>query len=254
MRYTGAASTLPREVVPMDKGVLLRFDVALDATKAADPDNYSLTSWHYMRTYQYGSPQLKADGTPGSDRLAPSSAYLSKDGRSVFVGCAGHEAGDADARRLVARDRRRRGFQDSAYFTPYELPTFDPEAEGFGDLTVDLVAAGPSRPPRPAPVSVEEGRRVYELYGCIACHAREAVGRSRSLARTSRACTAPTARFRTGSSGSPPTRPTCGNRSCEPAAKVVTGFNRTGMGMPSFAGVLTEQQIESVILYIKSLK
>ena len=40
----------------------------------------------------------------------------------------------------------------------------------------------------------------------------------------------------------------------EPTAKVVTGFGRTGMGMPSFAGVLTEQQIESVILYIKSLK
>jgi mono/diheme cytochrome c family protein len=40
----------------------------------------------------------------------------------------------------------------------------------------------------------------------------------------------------------------------EPTAKVVSGFNRTGMGMPSFAGVLTEEQIQSVILYIKSLK
>ena len=30
VRYTGAASTVPREVVPMDKGVLLRFDAALD--------------------------------------------------------------------------------------------------------------------------------------------------------------------------------------------------------------------------------
>ena len=39
----------------------------------------------------------------------------------------------------------------------------------------------------------------------------------------------------------------------EPTAKVVSGFNRTGMGMPSFAGVLTEEQIQSVILYIKSL-
>ena len=33
VRYTGAASTLPREVVPMDKGVLLRFDVPLDPRK-----------------------------------------------------------------------------------------------------------------------------------------------------------------------------------------------------------------------------
>ena len=41
----------------------------------------------------------------GSRRAAPISR---KDGRSVFVGVPGHEAGDADARRLVARDRRRR--------------------------------------------------------------------------------------------------------------------------------------------------
>ena len=40
----------------------------------------------------------------------------------------------------------------------------------------------------------------------------------------------------------------------EPTAKVVSGLTGTGMGMPSFSGVLTEQQLESVILYIKSLK
>src|SRR5204863_9595532 len=30
VRYTGAPSTLPREIVPMDEGVLIRFDVALE--------------------------------------------------------------------------------------------------------------------------------------------------------------------------------------------------------------------------------
>ena len=95
----------PREVVPMDKGVLLRFDVGARCAKAADPDSYSVTSWHYQRTYQYGSPQLKADGTPGIDRLAPSSAYLSKDGRSVFIGVPGHEAGRC---RCASAGRSRR--------------------------------------------------------------------------------------------------------------------------------------------------
>src|SRR6185436_7112687 len=33
LRYTGATVTLPREVVPMDKGILLRFDTALDPAK-----------------------------------------------------------------------------------------------------------------------------------------------------------------------------------------------------------------------------
>src|SRR4030095_7085181 len=71
-RYTGAPSTMPREVVPMDAGVLLRFDVPLDRAIATNADNYSVGSWNYRRTYQYGSPQYKADGSLGIDRLVPS--------------------------------------------------------------------------------------------------------------------------------------------------------------------------------------
>ena len=55
-------------------------------------------------------------------------------------------------------------FQESASFTPYELPAFDPRAEGFGDITVDLTPRAPSQRAS-APVSVEEGRRLYQLSG-----------------------------------------------------------------------------------------
>src|SRR4030095_14146684 len=40
VRDTGRATTLPREVVPMDKGVLLRFEVPLDPKRAIDPASY----------------------------------------------------------------------------------------------------------------------------------------------------------------------------------------------------------------------
>ena len=40
----------------------------------------------------------------------------------------------------------------------------------------------------------------------------------------------------------------------EPAAKVVAGYERGESGMPSYAGVLNEQQVESILLFIKSLK
>jgi len=39
-----------------------------------------------------------------------------------------------------------------------------------------------------------------------------------------------------------------------PAAKIVSGYERGGAGMPSFAGVLTDSQIDSLVLFIKSLK
>jgi cytochrome c oxidase subunit 2 len=40
----------------------------------------------------------------------------------------------------------------------------------------------------------------------------------------------------------------------EPAAKIVSGYERGDSGMPSYAGVLTSQQVESIILFIKTLK
>jgi mono/diheme cytochrome c family protein len=40
----------------------------------------------------------------------------------------------------------------------------------------------------------------------------------------------------------------------EPSAKIVSGYEKGEAGMPSYAGVLTDSQIESIILFIKSLK
>ena len=39
----------------------------------------------------------------------------------------------------------------------------------------------------------------------------------------------------------------------DPTAKVVKGFDRGEWAMPSYAGVLTDEQIESLILFMKSL-
>jgi glucose/arabinose dehydrogenase/cytochrome c2 len=252
VRYTGAPSTVPSELVPMDKGVLVRFDVPLDAKNAVDPDNYSLTSWHYKRTYQYGSPQYKADGTTGIDRLPASSAYVSKDGRSVFIGVPNMKP--VMQMRLAWSLSTAAGetFQESAYFTPYELASFDPRAEGFGDISVDLsprsitVAAS-------APASAEEGRRLYQLYGCMACHSidnsaltklgppfKGLYGSQRTFAGGVVQIVADEAYLK--------------ESILSPAAKIVSGYERGGAGMPSFAGVLTDSQIDSLVLFIESLK
>jgi mono/diheme cytochrome c family protein len=252
VRYTGGESTVPSDLVPTDKGVLLRFDTALDAAKAADPDSYSLTSWHYQRTYKYGSPQLNSAGKPGIDRLAPSGAYASKDGRAVFI--AVPDIKPVMQMRLAWSLATAKGitFQNSAYFTPYELTKFDPQAEGFGDLKVDLsrraITAAPS-----APVSVAEGQRLYQLYGCMACHSTEGAavqklgptfkglyGSDRTFAAGVVRVTADDAYLR--------------ESILEPSAKIVTGYEKGEAGMPSYAGVLTDSQVESIIVFIKSVK
>ena len=252
VRYTGAASTLPREIVPMDKGVLLRFDEPLDPAKAVNPDNYSLASWHYKRTYQYGSPQFKADGTTGIDRLSPSSAYISKDRRSVFIGVPGMTPVMQMRVGWSLATAAGAPFQETSYFTPYELPAFNPGREGFDDLTVSLAPrAAPVN--ASAPVTAEEGSRLYQAYGCIACHAVDSTsltklgptwkglyGSQRSFAGGVVRVVADDAYLR--------------ESILQPGAKVVSGYERGDLSMPSYSGVLTDPQIESILLFIKGLK
>src|SRR5262249_53428184 len=117
VRYTGAPVLAPNTVVPMDTGVLLRFDVPLDPRKAENRDNYSLTSWQYKRTYQYGSPQYKSDGSLGIDTLPPSHAYLAKDGRSVFLAVPGMKPSMQMRLAWTLATSSGLAFQESAYFT-----------------------------------------------------------------------------------------------------------------------------------------
>ncbi|MBI5397467.1 MAG: hypothetical protein HZA91_19385 [Verrucomicrobia bacterium] len=256
VRHTGAPVTLPREVVPMDKGVLLRFDVALDAKKACDPDSYSLASFHYVRTYKYGSALYKADGKTGQDWLTPSSAYVSKDGRSVFVGVpdmkpvmqlrVGWSLATADGAK----------FEENAYTTPYELAKFDPRAEGFGDIKVDLT-------PRAAvaqaagPVNAEEGRRVYRLMGCVACHSIDGT-RFFHIGPTWKGLFGSEVNFFAGDKrkkGATTVNDAYLRESIvDPPAKIVAGYERGEYAMPSYAGVITDSQVESLILFIKTLK
>lgn len=250
LRYTGAPSTLPREVLPTDKGILLRFDTPLDAAAAADPDNYTVESWQYQRTYKYGSPQLKSDGKPGTDWQAPGRAYLSTDKRSVFLAVAGMKPVMQMRVGWSLKTASGTAFSDNAYFTPYELVSFDAAKEGVGNVTIDLSPRIVTKKDV-APIGPDEGRRLFEATGCLACHSDAAnvakygptmkalYGKQRVFPKDGRVI-ADEAYLR--------------EAILEPAAKIVPGFEKAEAGMPSYAGVLTPRQIESIILYIKSLQ
>lgn len=255
VRYTGAPSTLPRAVVPMKDGVLLTFDVALDPKAATDPASYSLQTWSYRRTYKYGSAQYKLDGTPGQDALVASSAYLSQDRRQVFVGVPGMEPVQQLRMGWALTTAVGGAFTGDASTTVYQLAAFDSVREGFGEIKVDLTprvavaeAAGP--------VTVEEGKRLAQLFACVACHAdvynpvsarsgppwQGLYGKERPVFIEGKktAVLADDEYLR--------------ESILAPTAKIAAGFEKGEYAMPSFAGVLSETQVESLILYIKSLR
>lgn len=254
VRFTGAEVTLPREVTPMDKGVLLRFDVALDSKKAQDPNSYSLASWHYERTYKYGSAQFKADGKPGLDWLTASAAYLSNDGRGVFVAVPGMKPVMQMRIGWSLATLAGATFERNAYTTPYSLATFDPTAEGFGDIEVDLtprIAAQQA----PGPVTVEEGRRLYGLMGCVACHSTTGM----DVAKVGPTWTGLFGSDRPVVIGKKKTEAKADEAYLresilDPTAKIVKGFEKGEYAMPSYAGVVTDSQVEALVLFIKAVK
>lgn len=251
VRYTGAPVTLPREVVPMDKGVLVRFDVPLETKSASDRASYTMESWHYKRTWKYGSPHLKADETPGQDWLTPSSAYLSKDKRSVFVALPTMKP--VEQMRigwgLATTDGTK--VEGNAYFTPHELVKFDPEKEGFGKIEVDLTPK-PSLAPATAPASVDEGKRLYALMGCMACHATDESVQLK-IGPTWKGLYGSKRKIFKGEEVEA-TDDYLRESILAPADKIVKGYEKIEAGMPIYAGVLNDAQIESLIMYIKTLQ
>lgn len=251
IRYTGAKRVLLTALTPMDKGVLLRFNEPLDPASAKDPASYSVERWNYKRTFDYGSPHLKPDGTHGQEWMVPSSAYLSKDGRSVFVGIPDMQPVMQMRTGWGLKSAEGLPANNNAYYTPYELAKFEPEKEGFEPFTVDLT-------PRKAVVAeaakatVEEGFKLYQMIGCMACHSTDGsvVGKvgpswkgiygSERVLKDGKKVKADAAYLH--------------ESIVNPSAKVVKGFDKYDAGMPIYAGILNESQIESLILYIKTLK
>jgi cytochrome c2 len=252
VRYTGAPVTVPRQVTPMREGILLRFDVRLDKAAAEDATSYRVATWQYMRTYRYGSPQYKADGTTGTDVHTPSGAYLSADGRGVFIAVPDMRPVMQLEVGWTLRTPDGRKVEGQAYTTPYALESFSPRVEGFGDLVLDLTRREPAPPAPPGEISLEEGRQAFVKYGCLACHGTER-GATGKLGPTLAGVYGSTRRF---SEGKPPLvadEAYLRESIREPAARIVDGYDRGGTGMPSFAGVLTPEQVESLILFIKTL-
>jgi mono/diheme cytochrome c family protein len=253
LRYTNKPRVLLKEVTPTDKGLLLRFNAKLDEKLATDPASYSAERWNYRRTFEYGSPHLKLDGSTGQEWMTASSAYLSKDGMSILVGIPDMKAGVHQMRigwGLRSADGLKA--ENTAYFSPWDLLTFDAIKEGFGDIQINLTPRAASVVTLAKP-TLEEGLRLYQMIGCMACHSTDGstigkVGPSwKGLFGTKREL---------GKGGKPALADEAYIRESitNPSAKVVNGFEKFDTGMPIYAGILNESQIESLVLYIKSLK
>jgi cytochrome c2 len=120
-------------------------------------------------------------------------------------------------------------------------------------LKVDLTPRQALATTQTKPTAVE-GERLYQMFGCMACHSTDGTlvgkvgpswkglfGSERDIAKGQKG------KFKADEAY---LRESITN----PSAKVVKGFEKFDAGMPIYAGILNDSQIESLILYIKSLK
>jgi mono/diheme cytochrome c family protein len=249
LRYTGRPSTLPVEVHAGQQGIVVRFASRLDAAAARDASHYRLESWSYRRTSGYGSGHFKRDGSAGHDR-ANVAAHLSADGRSVLLVVP--EMRPVMQMQLDYDLRSAAGapIRNTLYLTVHAVDPLDLRAAGFGalDWRASARRAATATSARTVAASAEQGARVVQRSGCLACH---------SVDGTTVGKTGPTLKGLYGSQvrlvGKPPVRADEAylTRSIlDPAADIVQGHEP---GMPSFRGVLSEAEVRSVVMYLRSL-
>ena len=267
VRPGGVKPWLPREVRAEKRGILLTFDEALSPELAAELGRYSADRWNYKQTHEYGSGNYRLDGEPGQEALPVLSAKLSQDAKSLFLGFGGMQPSHTLrlTYRLPAPDVVH---VENLYLTIHSLPSFDLAKLGFADDKVDLTprtdlsgGAGSIEP------TAALGKEVAVRYGCVACHAtgdpdipsppvaaeggaKVAVGPPWiGLWGASRV-------FTDGSEIKKIDEAYLRESILDPARRVMEGYEmeRTGVGMPSYLGVLKDHEIDSIVLFIKGLR
>lgn len=251
VRYTGLPNPLPAAVSAGEQGILLSFHVPLDPAVAEDVSRYEISRWNYQRTSRYGSGHYRRDGEAGEERMAVASAHLAPDRRTLLLVVLDMQKVMQMRLAYDLRGAEGLAMTDTLYLTVNEAPALALDAVGLGDVDWrgSIASAGTlSVAEEGGEASVSEGREIFARTGCVACHSVDGsmdgklgpsmlglFGAERPLA-DGRTVVADEAYLRRAIE--------------EPGAEVVAGFQE---GMPAYVGVLTDSQIESLVMYIRSL-
>ncbi|MCW1884721.1 cytochrome c [Luteolibacter flavescens] len=249
LRPTGEPLAAPVDARVVKEGVVISFDAPLDPASVT-PDAVQAKEWQYRRSGGYGSPRFKRDGTQGVDPVPTGGTFLSKDGKSAFI----HIPELKPTMQLEVSHRfHLKGGKDDARSVFFTVAAPSPavwDALGFDTPRLDAAAAsvhgGAAANATP---TVELGKDLSTRYGCIACH---------SLDGTKEGHSGPSWKGLYGSerrlTQGPPRKADDAyliESMVDPGKAIVEGY---ALGMGSYAGVLSDAEMQSIVLFIKSLE
>lgn len=233
------------------EGVLLSFSQELDEKTALNPANYQVNSWEYLRQADYGSAYYRADGTPGVDKRFVHSVLLSKDRKSVFLAIE-----NMTTTMQLEVQQYLYGSWKPVYFTVNELNEFSLRDIGFGASDFQALFATAPMPrvviEQEAIVSEARGQEVATLYGCVGCHSTDGTTEGKSgptwlgMYRSNRVL-ADGREVRV-------TSEYLRESILEPAKVLLPGYDGVEAGMPPYQGILSDGDLESLILFMRTLR
>lgn len=229
------------------QGVVLEFAVPVDPASLR-PEAVSARAWNYRRSSAYGSGRYTPDGSSGTTPWPVGQVALGKDGRTVFV----HLPDVPPVMQLEVRHDFRSAVGDElrgvVYFTVHQQTPLNLADLGLQNLDLSKSVAQVTRL-KEEPATVAMGKALAESLGCAACHSADG---------TTEGKVGPTWKGLFG------TKRTFVDGTSEVAdefylrAKILDPMKRrvttTPAEMPSYRGVVGEQQLEALVLYIRSLR
>lgn len=252
LRYTGLPSYRPNGFEVGTEGVVITFDSPLSTESATNPQNYRIKRWNYLRTEEYGSGHYKLDGTPGQESLPVLASYLSADKKSIFLLIPDvKEAEQMEVLYDIAAEDGRT-MQDGFWFTPKSVEPLTLNKYGFQGVDLNLLqdpkAIAEASKSIIEVVSVEHGKAMFEKLACMGCHStgeqvdgmygpplKGILGKRREF---------------TDGTSAVANEKYLRESILDPPVKHVKGYSGE---MPSYVGIVSDSDLESIILYIKSL-
>lgn len=248
LRPSGKAITQPIAAQSCADGVIIHFASPLrpDSVRA---EQVAAQSWNYLRSKNYGSGRYRGDGSSGMDIVGASQAVLSQDRRSVFIHLPG-------AQKPVMQLEVRYSFtfadgspaEGVTYYTIHQPHRVDLAKVGFPGLDLTRTAIMSAKKAE-GPPTIESGKHLSQALSCVACHSIDGSTEGRS-GPTWKGMFGSKREFADGTSEAA-TDQYIRESIIDPQRKIVKGY---APGMASYNGVLTEAQIDALILYIRSLQ
>ena len=255
VRYVGGEVDFPTKVRSVKEGIVLGFDSPLDRSSANDLANYHVGRWNYRRTKNYGSGYYKLDGEPGTEVVGVSGIVLSSDAKSVLIVIP--DMKPVMQMEVVYRMRKASGreIEGAAHTTVHENQTIDLVAEGFSLAEIETALknepATASIADRPGEVTAALGQELYQTMGCMACHSLDGTTAGRS-GPSLRGVFGSMRDFQKGKSREA-NEEYLRDSILNPPKNILKAFATSDIGMPSYEGLLSDSQIDSLVLFIRSL-